>query len=108
MALRQAHGRLSGEFFLRKSRPDASGCYHASEWPGIQPFDSHYTSIKPKLIWMARLTLARVPRSITPKRLISRCRVDSRFRGNDCAWEGSCFANDTGTQILLDRKHLLC
>jgi hypothetical protein len=28
------------------------------------------------------------------------CRVDSRFRGNDCGFERPCLANDTSTQLL--------
>ena len=28
------------------------------------------------------------------------CRVDSRFRGNDCGLERACLANDTGTSGL--------
>ena len=38
-----------------------------------------YTSINPKLIWMAWLTLAIVIGSTTPKHLISRCRSTGRI-----------------------------
>jgi hypothetical protein len=27
------------------------------------------------------------------------CRVDSRFRGNDCGFERPCLANDTSTRL---------
>ena len=29
------------------------------------------------------------------------CRVDSRFRGNDCGFERPCLANDTSTALLV-------